>query len=191
MPVNMKETCEKEEQSKYIRTDLAAECYPPAAADTDEEKKTEQDFDGLIYKVKESKGIKITELEVTSKAGEEKIGKPLGRYITAEIGRLWQKGKTEQEKTAEILAQILSSLISDSVKKSGIKTTVREDGSIDCGTVLIVGLGNRFVTADAIGPLAVDGITVTRHIKLSDKELFGKLGASETAAIAPGVARCV
>lgn len=188
MPVNMKETCEKEEQSKYIRTDLAAECYPPAAADTDEEKKTEQDFDGLIYKVKESKGIKITELEVTSKSGEEKIGKPLGRYITAEIGRLWQKGKTEQEKTAEILAQILSSLISDSVKKSGIKTTVREDGSIDCGTVLIVGLGNRFVTADAIGPLAVDGITVTRHIKLSDKELFGKLGASETAAIAPGVA---
>ena len=90
----MKETCEKEEQSKYIRTDLAAECYPPAAADTDEEKKTEQDFDGLIYKVKESKGIKITELEVTSKSGEEKIGKPLGRYITAEIGRLWQKGKT-------------------------------------------------------------------------------------------------
>lgn len=86
------------------------------------------------------------------------------------------------------LLQILSSLISDSVKKSGIKTTVREDGSIDCGTVLIVGLGNRFVTADAIGPLAVDGITVTRHIKLSDKELFGKLGASETAAIAPGVA---
>ena len=34
----------------------------------------------------------------------------------------------------------------------------------------------------------MDGITVTRHIKLSDKELFGKLGASETAAIAPGVA---
>lgn len=73
----------------------------------------------------------------------------------------------------------------DSVNKFGIKTTVREDGSIDCGTVLIVGLGNRFVTADAIGPLAVDGITVTRHIKLSDKELFDKLGAAETAAIAP------
>ena len=44
MPVNMKETCEKEEQSKYIRTDLAAECYPPAAADTDEEKKNRAGF---------------------------------------------------------------------------------------------------------------------------------------------------
>ena len=40
----MKETCEKEEQSKYIRTDLAAECYPPAAADTDEEKKNRAGF---------------------------------------------------------------------------------------------------------------------------------------------------
>ena len=48
----MKHTYEKEKQSKYIRTDLAAECYPPAAADTDEEKKLKQDFDGLIYKVK-------------------------------------------------------------------------------------------------------------------------------------------
>ena len=66
----MKHTYEKEKQSKYIRTDLAAECYPPAAADTDEEKKLKQDFDGLIYKVKEGKGIKITELEITSKIGE-------------------------------------------------------------------------------------------------------------------------
>ena len=44
MPVNMKETCEKKNSQKYIRTDLAAECYLLRPPLTPTKEKTEQDF---------------------------------------------------------------------------------------------------------------------------------------------------
>ena len=54
-------------------------------------------------------------------------------------------------------------------------------------SVLVVGLGNRHMTSDCIGPGTVEEITVTRHIKKSDSELLRKLGKIEVSAIVPGV----
>ena len=51
----------------------------------------------------------------------------------------------------------------------------------------MAGLGNRYIASDAIGPLAVRDITVTRHIKELDPALFGSLGSATVSAIAPGV----
>ena len=53
--------------------------------------------------------------------------------------------------------------------------------------MLVAGLGNRYIASDAIGPLAVRDITVTRHIKELDPALFGSLGSATVSAIAPGV----
>lgn len=53
----------------------------------------------------------------------------------------------------------------------------------------MAGLGNRYIASDAIGPLAVRDITVTRHIKELDPALFGSLGSATVSAIAPGVIR--
>ncbi|MBQ4160007.1 MAG: GPR endopeptidase, partial [Clostridia bacterium] len=52
--------------------------------------------------------------------------------------------------------------------------------------VLVVGLGNRFITADALGPKAVDRIFVTRHMHAQLGEYFGDALAS-VCAVAPGV----
>jgi spore protease len=55
------------------------------------------------------------------------------------------------------------------------------------GCVLAVGLGNRHITADSIGPKVVERLLVTRHIKEEQQELFSHAGFGELAACAFGV----
>ena len=188
-------------KARYSRTDLAAECYPL----TEDQKETAKprDNDGLIYSSEQKNGVEIVRLDVTSKAGAKKIGKECGSYITVNIGRIWQKSSKERNKISNLLAEELRSILNKSLQ-SGTdgnhaqhnKTAEQEnsdkpDSSSDIGKrdgcVLIVGLGNRKITADALGPLCADGINVTRHVRIADRALFEKLGTDEIAAIAPGV----
>ena len=53
--------------------------------------------------------------------------------------------------------------------------------------VLIVGLGNRNITPDAIGPKVVEGIFSTRHIEKAVAESVGLKGLRTVSAIATGV----
>lgn len=53
--------------------------------------------------------------------------------------------------------------------------------------VLVVGLGNRNITPDAIGPKVIDGIFSTRHIKRAVAEEVGLRGLRTVSAIATGV----
>ena len=54
--------------------------------------------------------------------------------------------------------------------------------------VLVVGLGNRQVTPDALGPYVVDNLFVTRHIFLEyGKYAMGEEKAESVSANAPGV----
>ena len=52
---------------------------------------------------------------------------------------------------------------------------------------MIAGLGNRRITADALGDETVGLITVTRHLRSLNGKLFGLLGGREISAVAPGV----
>jgi len=54
--------------------------------------------------------------------------------------------------------------------------------------ILVVGLGNREVTADAVGPLTVDGLLITRHYFLEEsvREAVGKK-YRRVSAFVPGV----
>ena len=52
-------------------------------------------------------------------------------------------------------------------------------------SVLVVGLGNRAITPDAVGPDAVDSVMVTRHLREQLPEHFGQFRS--VAALAPGV----
>ncbi len=54
-------------------------------------------------------------------------------------------------------------------------------------SVLVVGLGNRDITPDAIGPKVIDGIFTTRHIKKAVAEEVGLRGLKTVSAIATGV----
>ena len=53
--------------------------------------------------------------------------------------------------------------------------------------MLAVGLGNRAMTADAVGPESIRAMTATRHLRIEDPELFAKYSEAELSLLAPGV----
>ena len=56
----------------------------------------------------------------------------------------------------------------------------------ELGSVLVIGLGNRRITADSLGPRTIDGVLVTRHMRENTPvPLKGRLRS--VSAVAPGV----
>ncbi len=55
------------------------------------------------------------------------------------------------------------------------------------GPVLIVGLGNRSITPDALGPKTADGILPTRHVRSCLEKTFGIPSLREVSVVSPGV----
>ena len=51
---------------------------------------------------------------------------------------------------------------------------------------LVVGLGNRDITADALGPMTAERVLVTRHLA-TELPLFSHLNLSPVCAVIPGV----
>ena len=143
-----------------IRTDLALEL---------KEMHTEE-IAGVTSEERVEDGIKITCVKVENEEGARKIGKPVGNFITLEIDAL----KYEDDELSDSGAKVLS--------KELLKIMNIQKES----TVLVVGLGNRYITPDSIGPQAVSKIFVTRHLNGIEGENF-KFDFRPVSAIAPGV----
>lgn len=143
-----------------IRTDLALEL---------KEMHTEE-IAGVTSEERVEDGIKITCVKVENEEGARKIGKPVGKFITLEIDALKYEDDTLADNGAEVLSKELSKLMN--LQKES--------------TVLVVGLGNRYITPDSIGPQAVSKIFVTRHLSGIEGENF-KFDFRAVSAIAPGV----
>ena len=129
-----------------LRTDLALERQE--IVNTDEE-------DGVKVKKHEEENASVTEIEITSAAGAEKIGKPIGKYITVELPEF----STDSEITDGRLKAV----------SECIKSLLPESD----GAVLVAGLGNSDITPDALGPYTAKKIFATRHI---DNKLANELG---------------
>lgn len=112
--------------------------------------------------------IKTTKIKITSKEGEERIGKPIGTYITVEFPEIYKINDYSNLKKAIIKA--LSILL-----PSGGKN------------LLIAGLGNTDITPDAVGPFTAKKILATRHISGQFAESIGLKGLKSVSVIAPGV----
>ncbi len=149
--------------SKYIRTDMASEACP---------NKENGSLRGIRASERTTLTFPVTEISVTSREGEEILGKPVGDYLTVSLGKIWLDSDERRGNAALVLGEELKKLIYSFGKPNA---------------VLVVGLGNRYITSDAIGPLTVKGITPNRHIRESDPELFEKLGSLCTCALTPGV----
>lgn len=118
-------------------------------------------------------GIKITRLDVTSEAASRQIGRIQGHYITLEVPGLRNKDTELQEKVSAAFAQEFTAFL----PKIGVAPGAK---------ALIVGLGNWNVTPDALGPLVVENVVVTRHyFELTPDQVAP--GYREVSAIAPGV----
>lgn len=120
----------------------------------------------------EDNNIKVTKVKVLNESGENAIGKPKGTYITIDIKNLKVAGEDEIQKASESVTKELKELIENHIKK--------EDG------ILIVGLGNKEVTPDALGPKVVQDIDITRHL-LTYAPQYVKEGTRAVCAVSPGV----
>ncbi len=129
-------------------------------------------YRGISAREYEISGIPVTEISVLNEEGASILNKPIGKYLTFSVGKIWLCGDETVSGAANAIGQ-------------EIKTLLYSFGDIK--TVLVVGLGNRNMISDAIGPLAIKGVTANRHIKESDPYLFQKLGSLCTCALSPGV----
>lgn len=117
-------------------------------------------------------GIRTTRVIVENEIGAKQLGKSVGSYITLDVPDLDQKDRDYQrEITGEIIKQ-MRTLISEWKHKK----------------ILVVGLGNRQMAPDALGPLVIEHLLITRHLIKNygnDSEVTKGLGC--VSALAPGV----
>ena len=118
------------------------------------------------------KNIKVSRVYVLNENGEQAIGKPKGTYITIDVKNLKLAGDEEIQKTSEVLSNELKNMLDQHVQKQG--------------ELLIVGLGNIYVTPDALGPKVINEIDVTRNI-IKYLPQYVEEGTRSVSAISPGV----
>ena len=116
--------------------------------------------------------IKISRVKIINDKGAEAIGKPIGNYITIDIKKLKIADNDEIKKASETVSEELKALINKHVEKQG--------------DILIVGLGNVYVTPDSLGPKVVKDMDITRHLLKYAPEYIDPKTRPVTA-IAPGV----
>ena len=117
----------------------------------------------------ESKGrMRISRIRVRTRTAERKLDKPRGSYITLTLPEDGLSSREVRQEAGRCLASELSLLMGE-VKN-----------------VLVVGLGNRHVTPDALGPQTIESLFVTRHVQNHFPELLPD-GTRTVAAFAAGV----
>ncbi len=146
-------------QHSFPHTDLALELK--------DELEEQQTFDGIkIHQEHIGEwGLQETVIEIESKAGEQQLGKPQGIYVTLEGENMAENDGGFHDEMSVCLAKRLKKLLFGKKK------------------LLFIGLGNGEVTPDALGPLVIKNLFVTRHLT-GWKEIEG---CPVVAALAPGV----
>ena len=152
-----------------FRTDLALErrdLYKKA-------NNIEKEVDGIeTTEEKIGEDITVSKVKILNENGENAIGKKKGNYITIDIKNLKIAGEDEIQKASEVVTKELKDIINNLVSP--------ED------PILIVGLGNLYVTPDALGPKVVQDIDITRHI-LEYMPNVLEQGTRSVSAVSPGV----
>ena len=125
-------------------------------------------LEGVSMSAHQIGGVKRTRIVIQSRRAAEVLQRPVGEYITLECPELSRCGQPERPMLIRLIAQAVRALLPKE------------------GEVLVVGLGNRNVTADALGTRVVERTLVTRHLGESlAREMRGRLRG--VSAIAPGV----
>ena len=155
-------------QQFQIRTDLALEATESVR------KRASGQMRGVSideYDVMED--VHISKVVILSKNAAKSMGKPMGTYITLEAPALQESDEDYHRDISEELARQLRDVLPD----------INEEKSI-----LVVGLGNRDVTADSLGPCTVDNLFITRHIiREYGRQAYRASKIHQISALVPGV----
>ena len=154
------------EKENYTRTDLACEW-----------ERGQSEVPGTHVREERWENGTLQSLRICTESAARQIGRPIGEYVTVCCGPIWKLERTAQEKLEDVIARILLRLL----KQETGKTT---GGEL---SVLVVGLGNSEITADAVGPMAVRELLVTRHLQAQEPDIFRRMGCCAVSALSPGV----
>ena len=160
---------------KYsIRTDLALE-----EKERFEEENVEVQGVVLEEEYDEEREIRTTTVKIKTENGAKTMGKPVGTYITMEAPNLAVPDEGYHREVSGKIAECVEKLLKGKWKKRS------KDEDI---SILMVGLGNREVTPDALGPYVADNLNITRHIvREYGKYAMGEDEVTLVSALVPGV----
>lgn len=127
-----------------VRTDLALEARESIG-------EAESELRGVSVEeyYRETEDVRVTKVTIDTKNAAKTMGKPMGIYVTMEAPAMVEPDEDYHREISKCLAEELLKLLPEEEEEQNI---------------LVVGLGNREVTADALGPQTVDNLYITRHI---------------------------
>lgn len=150
------------------RTDLALE-----EKERFEEDDVEVSGVSIEEEYDEEREVKVTKVSIFTEKGAKVMGKPKGHYITLEAPNMSVPDDEYHREISVVLAKYIRQLIPKQKEEQ---------------SVLIVGLGNREITPDALGPDVVGNLLITRHIvEEYGKMALGKDRINKISGIVPGV----
>lgn len=151
-----------------VRTDLALE-----VRENMEENAKECRGVSVEEQYREESEIRITKVVIQTMNGAKAMSKPIGTYITLEAPAMVLPDENYHEEISAELAGQLKEIIPGMEKEL---------------SVMVVGLGNRDVTADALGPNVVDNLIINRHMmKEYGKAAFDRKKVHMVSGLIPGV----
>jgi spore protease len=146
---------------KNIYTDLAAES-----------REMNPGIPGITEENRDGDGFSVSRIRIETESAARKMEKPVGDYVTLDAPDLLSRPLDLFERVSKQIADEIGNLMQGQKKEA---------------SVLVVGLGNRFITPDSLGPRVVEQIYVTRHILEYLPEAVKGMDLRAVSAIAPGV----
>lgn len=150
---------------KFARTDLAVEAktlWEQTAEETTQ-------LPGVQAREENRSGFPVSTVRILDERGSHELCKPIGDYVTVGLDAMLRRQEDSFEHAVQLLAELLREQL-----------PLTPDAS-----VLVVGLGNRAITPDAIGPVTVDNVMVTRHLRQQMPQEFAAFRS--VSAVASGV----
>ena len=125
------------------RTDLALEArelFQEQAGETTR-------LRGVRARERRRRGFPVTRVDILDEEGAAALGKPVGSYRTVDLSPYFARRDQQFLPAVQALAEELEELLPEE------------------GAVFVAGLGNRAMTPDAVGPLALEHLLITRHLR--------------------------
>ncbi|MBQ7353117.1 MAG: GPR endopeptidase [Clostridia bacterium] len=150
--------------NNYLKTDMACEIPNIKSYST---------ADGIFTYTKTINNFDIIYTEIKTKNAELKTGRKIGKYATLYVGNVWKYTKNEQNNISTSLRILLDEFLSI------FKKTIKE--------VTIIGLGNRNITSDSLGPIVIDKLVPTRHLIDTYPDILKNDTNLRLSLLSPGV----
>ena len=149
-----------------LNIDLAVEAHELLRGAANEE------IPGVIEQVEQREFVKVNTIIIKDQNGAQKMGKPVGTYVTIQSPPLKINDPYVKNEIVEVMEKSMHTLLGDRVQPGD--------------TVLLVGLGNWRATPDALGPKFIEYSPITRHYHQHAPEALVE-GMRPVCGIAPGV----